>query len=65
MTVTEVPAEGQDEEELEHPAPSFEILPASAEGDHHGEAAEARMGSYGMKVCAEAGDIKVDDEVSG
>ena len=30
---TEVPAEGQDEEELEHPAPSFEILPASAEAD--------------------------------
>jgi hypothetical protein len=30
-----------------------------------GEAAEARMASYGMKVCAEAGDIKVDDEVSG
>ena len=30
-----------------------------------GEAAEARMDSYGMKVCSEAGDIKVDDEVSG
>lgn len=32
---TEVPAEGQDAHELERPAPSFEILPASAEGDHH------------------------------
>ena len=37
----EVPAEGQDAEELEHPAPSFEILPASAEGDH------ARRGGRG------------------
>lgn len=32
----EVAADGQDAEELEHPAPSFEILPASGEG-HHGE----------------------------
>jgi uncharacterized protein YcnI len=31
---TEVPAEGQDPHELENPAPSFEILPASAEDDH-------------------------------
>ena len=38
---TEVPAAGQDEEELENPAPSFEILPASAQGDHHDEAASA------------------------
>jgi hypothetical protein len=30
-----------------------------------GEAAEARMESYGMKVCAEAGDIEVDDQVTG
>jgi hypothetical protein len=30
-----------------------------------GEAAEARMDSYGMKVCAEAGDIEVDGQVSG
>ena len=28
-------------------------------------AAEARIDSYGMEVCAEAGDIEVDDEVSG
>ncbi|WP_374457933.1 YcnI family protein [Nocardioides sp.] len=34
----EVAAEGQDADALEHPAPSFEILPASGEG-HHGEAA--------------------------
>ena len=36
---TEVAAEGQDAEELEHPAPSFEILPASGEG-HHASADE-------------------------
>lgn len=32
----EVPAEGQDADELESPAPSFEILPASESGDGHG-----------------------------
>jgi uncharacterized protein YcnI len=37
---TEVPAEGQDAHELESPAPSFEILPASAEDDHHGDTAD-------------------------
>ena len=31
---TQVAAEGQDPEELETPAPSFEILPASGEGGH-------------------------------
>jgi uncharacterized protein YcnI len=36
---TEVAAEGQDADELEHPAPSFEILPASGE-DHHAAADE-------------------------
>ncbi len=30
----EVPEEGQDAEELESPAPAFEILPASEEGGH-------------------------------
>ncbi|MDZ5662814.1 YcnI family protein [Nocardioides sp. S-58] len=33
---TQVPAEGQDADELESPAPSFEILPASG-GDGHGD----------------------------
>jgi uncharacterized protein YcnI len=37
---TEVPAEGQDPHELEQPAPSFEILPATDEGDGHGSEAE-------------------------
>ena len=35
---TQVPADGQDPEELENPAPSFTILPAGGEG-HHGEEA--------------------------
>jgi uncharacterized protein YcnI len=35
----ETPAEGQDEEELENPAPALTITEASAEG-HHGGAAE-------------------------
>jgi uncharacterized protein YcnI len=37
---TEVPAEGQDPHELEQPAPSFEILPATDEGEGHDEAEE-------------------------
>ena len=39
---TQVPADGQDEDELESPAPSFTILPASGEGHHGEEAAEDR-----------------------
>ena len=41
---TEVAAEGQDEDELDHPAPSFEILPASSGGDHHGADEDAEQG---------------------
>ena len=37
---TEVPAEGQDPHELESPAPSFEVLPASGGDDHDGDAAD-------------------------
>ena len=37
----EVPSEGQDAEELEHPAPSFEVTDASAEGGHGAEEAAA------------------------
>lgn len=59
---TQVAAEGQDEEELESPAPAFEILPASGEGDHHGAAAEeeestdgtAEQTSTGSGASAEA-----------
>ena len=38
---TQVPTAGQDEDELESPAPSFTILPASGEGHHGDEAAES------------------------
>ena len=34
---TEVAAEGQDSDELDSPAPAFEILPASGSSDHHGD----------------------------
>ena len=37
----EVPSEGQDPEELEHPAPSFEVTEASAEGSHGAEESSA------------------------
>lgn len=52
----ETPAEGQDEEELESPAPSFTITPASDEG-HHGETDEESTESDG----AEAADSEGDD----
>ncbi|HYH35459.1 MAG TPA: YcnI family protein, partial [Nocardioides sp.] len=39
----EVPEDGQDAEELEHPAPSFEITPASADG--HGAATSSEAGT--------------------
>lgn len=51
---TQVPAEGQDEDELENPAPSFTVLPARDEG-HHGEAAESED-SHDEATEAEDGD---------
>jgi uncharacterized protein YcnI len=54
----ETPAEGQDEEELENPAPALTITEASAEG-HHGGAATADEKS-------DAADTKAaDDEGDG
>lgn len=60
----EVPADGQDADELESPAPAFEIVAAEAGG--HGddasaeraadEAAEAPEGSTDETVAADAGD---------
>ena len=42
----EVPSDGQDAEELEHPAPAFEVTDASAEEGHGAEeAAEATSGT--------------------
>ncbi|MBC2933829.1 YcnI family protein [Nocardioides sp. zg-1228] len=48
---TQVPADGQDPDELESPAPSFEVLPA--EGGGHGAAAEP---------AADADDTDSDDD---
>lgn len=42
---TQVPTDGQDEDELETPAPSITILPASGEGQHGDEAAETTAAS--------------------
>lgn len=55
----EVAADGQDAEELEHPAPSFEVLPASGD-DHHGtasgteDAAEDAADDTGAETADEA-----------
>jgi uncharacterized protein YcnI len=57
---TEVPAEGQDAHELENPAPSFEILPASAEGDHD-EAADERADEAAGESAEETGDEEDSD----
>lgn len=38
---TQVPADGQDADELETPAPAFEITAATAEGGHGGDAEES------------------------
>ncbi|MCW2737496.1 YcnI family protein [Nocardioides sp.] len=56
---TEVPAEGQDHDELENPAPSFEILPASEEDDHHDEgSAEESAEQTAEQTGAEADDAE-------
>lgn len=51
----EVPAEGQDPEELESPAPSFEILP-SAEGGDHGAAPGDQASSEASETPAADAD---------
>ena len=53
---TEVPTDGQDEDELESPAPSFTILPASGEG-HGGDEAEESA----APASAESGTDAADD----
>ena len=52
----EVPAEGQDADELESPAPAFEILPAAADGGHGDDAsAEADAEDSADTTGASAG----------
>lgn len=64
---TEVPAEGQDSDELESPAPAFEILPASDEGGHGEETAGSAEESHdpdGSAAAAGAADA-ADGEDDG
>lgn len=51
---TQVAAEGQDEDELESPAPSFEILPASGDGHGHGDD-DAAADETAEQTSAESG----------
>ncbi|HYJ26441.1 MAG TPA: YcnI family protein [Nocardioides sp.] len=57
---TEVAAAGQDSHELESPAPSFEILPASAEDAHGEEASEEADAESAEDSAASAGDASDD-----
>lgn len=59
----ETPAEGQDEEELESPAPAFTITAASAEG-HHGGAADEESAESDGHEAADA-DSDGDDDGDG
>lgn len=49
----EIPAEGQDDEELSAPAPSLEVT--AAESDHHAESAEDETTTDAVAVSADAG----------
>ena len=52
---TQVPADGQDADELESPAPSFTILPASGEG-HGGDEAEESAAPASLESGTDAAD---------
>jgi uncharacterized protein YcnI len=56
---TEVPAEGQDPEELEFPAPTVTITEATGEDDHHG--ADAAVSESDAATEPEADDAEDDD----
>ena len=63
---TEVAAEGQDSDELDSPAPAFEILPASGSGDHHGDdtaegAADEAADTSGEETEAAATTTETED----
>ncbi len=59
---TQVPADGQDADELETPAPSFTILPAS--GDGHGSEAADDGEEVAEEVAEEAAEPASDDDSS-
>ncbi len=58
---TEIPAEGQDAEELENPAPSFEVTEAGEAGHHGGDDAEAEEDA-GEDTAAESTSAEGDGE---
>jgi uncharacterized protein YcnI len=60
---TEVAAEGQDPHELENPAPSFEILPASAADDH--DEADDHADESEEPDAVEAADAEDGDSALG
>ncbi len=60
---TEIPAEGQDPEELETPAPAFEVTEAGEEGHHGGDDAEAEEDAAAEPTAADSdGDAASADE---
>ncbi len=61
---TQVPADGQDADELETPAPSFTILPATGEGHHGEETAEETSAEPASADTDAAGDEMDDDDGS-
>lgn len=52
---TEVPADGQSEDDLEYPAPAFTVT-AAGEGDHHDEAEEEPAESDEVGLTTESAD---------
>ena len=60
----EIPSEGQDPDELESPAPAFEITEATAEGGHGDEAAEETSAESGAESSS-GGTEEASTESSG
>lgn len=58
---TQVPSDGQDADELETPAPAFEITAASSEGDHHGDDAEESTDDSAEDSAEQAADTDGGD----
>jgi uncharacterized protein YcnI len=57
----ELPEEGQSEEELEHPAPMFEVTEASVEGHGHEDAVEATSTEGEAEAATETQETSAED----
>ena len=57
----EVPSEGQDPEELEHPAPSFEVTEASAEDGHGAEESSEEAASAEETASEDTQEASAED----